>query len=209
MDLSNLIGQFYKTPEQVAVANFIIDKASNCSSIVEFGTRGGVLALACFQGLLKGKQKWEPRYNGVDLAEDESVATLKKLADTVGISFQFTCQSSKNYPIHETDMFVWDTFHCAGNLLMDLLRMGPYVRKYILIKGIISDGERSEAVNRKLDIDKVASELEIDKTGAEMGLKDALQNFMKRDVNWEIQIVDDYAFMSRKTPFKTCVFGNK
>ena len=207
MDLSNLIQQFYKTPDQIAVANFIIDKASKCSSIVEFGTKGGLIALACFQGLLKGKQKWQPRYNGLDLVEDESILTLRKLADTVGISFQFTCQATKNYPIHETDMLVWDTFHCAGNLLLDLLRMSPYVKKFILIKGVKTDGEHSEAVNRKLDVDRVAAELEIDKRGAELGLKNAIQNFMSRDSCWEIQTFDDYAFLSRKTPYISGVFA--
>jgi hypothetical protein len=207
MDLSNLIGQFYKTSEQIAVAKFIIEKSAQCSCIVEFGTKGGVLALACFQGLLKGKQKWIPRYIGLDLVEDESITTLRKLADTVGISFQFVRQPTKDYPIHETDMLVWDTFHCAGNLLMDLLRMGPYVKKFILIKGIQTDGEHSEAVNRKLDIDRVATELEIDRKGAELGLKNAIQNYVSRNPDWEVGVFDDYALLTRKTEYKSAVFA--
>lgn len=208
MDLGNLIVQFYKTPEQQALAKFIIDKAAECSSIVEFGTKGGVLALACFQGLILTKHKWKPRYIGLDLAEDESILTLRKLADTVGISFYFSRQPSKNYPIHETDMFVWDTFHCAGNLLLDLIRMGPHVRKYILIKGAKTDGEKSEAVNRNLDVERVAAELEIDRKGAELGLKDAIQNFLARDTNWAAVLVDDFALLTRKGGFKSKVFGN-
>lgn len=207
MDISNLITQFYKTPEQIAVANFIIDKSSQCSSIVEFGTKGGVLALVCFQGLIKTRKKWQPRYNGLDLVEDESILTLRKLAETVGISFQFTRQPTINYPIHETDMLVWDTFHCAGNLLFDLIRMGPYVKKFILIKGIQTNGDNSEAVNRKLDIDKVAAELQIDRKGAEIGLKNAVQNYVSRDPNWEVELIDDYVLLTRKTLYKSAVFG--
>lgn len=207
MDLSNLIKQFYKTPEQLTVAEFIINKASQCTSIVEFGTKGGVLALACFQGLILSKQKWKPRYCGIDLSEDESILTLHKLADTVGISFQFIRHPTKNYPIHETDMLIWDTFHCAGNLLLDLLRMGPNVKKYIIIKGVQTNGDQSEAVNRKLDVDRVAAELEIDRRGAELGLKNAIQNYISRDPNWNVEIMDDYAVLTRNTTFKSRVFG--
>lgn len=207
MDLSNLIKQFYKTPEQLAVAEFIINKASQCSSIVEFGIKGGVLALACFQGLILNKQKWKPRYCGIDLSEDESIITLHKLAETVGISFQFIRHPTKNYPIHETDMLIWDTFHCAGNLLLDLLRMGPNVKKYIIIKGVQTNGDNSEAVNRKLDVDRVAAELEIDRKGAELGLKNAIQNYISRDPNWSVQIIEDYAVLTRNGTFKSRVFG--
>jgi hypothetical protein len=207
MDLSNLIKQFYKTPEQLIVAEFIINKASQCTSIVEFGTKGGVLALACFQGLILNKQKWKPRYCGIDLAEDESILTLHKLAEAVGISFQFIRHPTKNYPIHETDMLIWDTFHCAGNLLLDLLRMGPNVKKYIIIKGVQTNGDHSEAVNRKLDVDRVATELEIDRKGAELGLKNAIQNYISRDNNWNVEIMDDYAVLTRNTLFKSRVFA--
>jgi len=208
MDLGNLIKQFYKTPEQLSVADFIINKASQCTSIVEFGVKGGVLALACFQGLVLNKQKWKPRYCGIDLVEDESILTLHKLAETVGISFQFIRQPTKNYPIHETDMLIWDTFHCAGNLLLDLLRMGPNVKKYIIIKGAQTNGDHSEAVNRKLDVDRVAAELEIDRKGAELGLKNAIQNYISRDPNWTVEIIDDYAVLTRNTVFKSRVFAN-
>jgi hypothetical protein len=206
MDLSNLITQFYKTPEQQAVAKYIIDKSAQCSSIIEFGTKGGVIALACFQGLILSKQKWMPRYNGVDLMEDESILTLKKLAEKIGISFQFSRQPTKNYPIHETDMLVWDTFHCAGNLLLDLIKMGPYIKKFILIKGVQTNGEHSEAVNRKLDIDRVAAELEIDRKGAELGLKNAIQFFLKKDPNWEFTFIDDYALLTRKGVYESKIF---
>lgn len=189
------------------IAKNLNEFGSKCSSMIEFGVRGGISALILFAALLDGKSNWRPRYVGVDLVHDDSIVKLEKLAADNNISFQFWKGHSTQYPLHESDGFVWDIFHAGGSLLFDLERISPYIHKYIFILGVAQFGDISEAVKNNVDIEKVAGELRIDKEGAKMGLKEGLQKFLAKNSEWYIvREVGELCVLGRKIPYSNGLF---
>ena len=182
---------------------------SKCSSFVEFGTRGGVTGALILGSLQNGnKGQWMPRYVGVDLVTDESVEMIDKLAKVNGISFQFWRGHTTQYPIHETDALVWDTFHAGGALLLDLERMSPFVHKYIMILGINSFGSVSEATATNFDIAAVSKELYTDEAGAKMGLKEAIAKFLEKHKEWAtVREFGELCVLERKIPISNGLFS--
>jgi hypothetical protein len=157
MSLLPFLNEFFKTEEAKATCNIILERGSKCESFIEFGSRGGVSSIAILQALLNGKKTWSPRFTAMDLAEDDSIVKLREISDKVGVSFQFWKGHSADFPVFEADGFMWDTFHCAPNLLVDLERVGPGIHKYIFILGTRIDGLHSEAVRRGLDLEITAT----------------------------------------------------
>lgn len=192
MSLKPFLDAIFKTADAIETVALIRRYGSKCSSFIEFGTRGGASTIIGFQALLDAQpSQWSPRFVGVDLVGDESIKNLQVLADKMNISFQFWQGHTKNYPVHQADAFLWDTFHCGGNLLVDLARMGPHIQKYMFILGTNMDGAQSEAVRRGLDIAQVAKELHIDEAGVRQGLKAAIAEFVAKNTEWSV--VSEYA----------------
>lgn len=181
-----------------------------CESFVEFGTRGGITGTLILRALSEKKGLWKPRYVGVDLIADESVELIDKLAKENNISFQFWKGHTTQYPIHETDGLLWDTFHAGGALLLDLERMSPFVHKYIMILGMASFGENSEATMKKFDIGAVSRELFTDETGAKMGLKTGVSKFLEKHSEWALLCeFGELCVLERKVPIKGLFIENK
>jgi len=181
-----------------------------CGSFIEFGTRGGITGTLILRALAEQKGMWKPRYVGVDLIADESVELIDKLAKENGISFQFWKGHTTQYPIHETDGLLWDTFHAGGALLLDLERMAPCVHKYIMVLGVASFGTISEATMKKFDISAVSRELFTDEAGAKMGLKEGISKFLEKHKEWNL--VCEFAelcVLERKVPIKGLFIENK
>jgi len=192
MSLQPFLDAIFKTPEAIGTVALIRRYGSKCSSFIEFGTRGGASTIIAFQALLDAPTSaWAPRFVGVDLVSDESIKNLQLLASKSNISFQFWQGHTKNYPVHQADAFLWDTFHCGGNLLFDLGRIAPHIQKYMFILGTNMDGPQSEAVRRGLDIVQVAKELHIDEAGVRQGLKAAITEFVSKNPDWNV--VSEYA----------------
>lgn len=208
MSLQPFIDKFFSNGAARDMANAVRSCASECESVLEFGTRGGVSATLLFQALLDRRSKWRPSFVGIDLIRDESVSNLAKLAAANNISFSFWQGHSKQYPAHEVDAFCWDTFHCGGNLLEDLNRIGPFVNKYIFILGTGVHGVESEAVRRKLDMAQVAKELHISEEGAKMGLSEAISKFLHNNSYWaKVKEVGQITILKRTQPPKQRIFA--
>lgn len=182
----------------------IIQKfGKTCGSFIEFGTRGGITGTLILRALAAQKGTWKPRYIGVDLIADESVELIDKLAKENNISFQFWKGHTTQYPIHETDGLLWDTFHAGGALLLDLERMSPFVHKYIMILGMASFGTISEATMKKFDIGAVSRELFTDEAGTKMGLKDGVSKFLEKHSEWNLLCeFGELCVLERKIPIK-------
>jgi hypothetical protein len=208
-DIKSRINSLLTTDASKETGGIINQFGSKCSSFVEFGTRGGISGALILGSLLSGKngKQWMPRYIGVDLVADESVETIDKLAKANGISFQFWRGHTTQYPIHETDALLWDTFHSGGALLLDLERLSPYVHKYIMILGINSFGSVSEAVSKNFDIAAVAKELFTDEVGAKMGLNEAISKFLEKHSEWSvIREFGELCVLERKIPISNGLF---
>jgi hypothetical protein len=184
MSLDDLIAKIFTTPEAKEVLQLVTRYASQCDSFLEFGSRGGVSAAAVFKGLLLKTREFPPRFVAVDLVNDDSIKTLGILAEKSNISFHFSQTHTRHYPVHETDGFVWDTFHTGGALFNDLQRVAPYVQRCIFILGVGSHGETSVAVKRNMDIPTVARELMVTEEEAKTGLNQGIREFLQKNTDW-------------------------
>jgi hypothetical protein len=204
MSLQEILDKIFTTPELAETLSIIRHYGSKCDSIVEFGSRGGIIAIAAFQALLDKKNTWKPRYVAVDLVEDESIKKIRDLASQFNIAFHFCRGHSRQYPVHECDALIWDTFHTGGGFLADIQRMEPWIHKYIFIFGTRTDGEISEATRRKLDCAIVARELQISEEGTRQGLKAAIAEFLTSNPGWQ-QIRDfaEITVLERTVPPKS------
>jgi len=208
-DIKSRINSLLTTDGSRETGSIINNFGSKCSSFVEFGTRGGISGTLILGSLFNGKneKQWMPRYVGVDLVADESIENIDKLAKANGISFQFWRGHTTQYPIHETDALLWDTFHAGGALLLDLERMSPFVHKYIMILGVHSFGNVSEATAKNFDITAVAKELYTDEAGAKMGLKAAIVKFLEKNKDWDIvREFGELCVLERKIPISNGLF---
>jgi hypothetical protein len=211
MSLLPFLNEFFKTEEAKATCNIILDLGSKCESFIEFGSRGGVSSIAILQALLNGKKQspWSPRFTAMDLAEDDSITKLHEISAKIGVSFQFWKGHSAEFPVFEADGFMWDTFHSAGNLLVDLERVGPGIHKYIFILGTRIDGVESEAVRRKLDIDITANELRVPSPSVKHGLGIAISEFLKKHPEWTKETdFGELTVLKRTTANPDWVFKN-
>lgn len=207
MDLKPFLNEFFKTPESQESCKILREYGAQCNSFIEFGTRGGVTAIVLLQALIDSKQQFSPRFVGVDLIHDESIVKLHEISEKIGVSFQFWQGHSKDFPLHETDGFLWDTFHCAGNLLFDLTRIEQYTHKYIIVVGTEIDRIKSEAIRRSLNIEMVAKELRISPSDAEKGLSFAISEFLEKNPSW-IKVYDkgDITILKRVKDFPKWLF---
>lgn len=207
MSLDPFLNEFFKTPDAKECCNAIRKYMSKCDTVIEFGCRGGITAIAILQALLDGKKKFNPRLVGVDLISDESINKISEIANKIGVSYQFWKGHTMDFPPFECDGFLWDTFHCYGNLLIDLNSHSDYIHKFIIVVGTTIDGERSEAARRNLDTDIVANELRIETNTVGKGLNFAIDEFLEKNSAWKKELVlGDITVLKRIDPIKNSLF---
>jgi hypothetical protein len=207
MNLEPFLNEFYKTTEARECCSIIRNYMSQCDTIIEFGTRGGITAVTILQALIDKKRKFRGRLLGVDLISDKSIEKISEIADKIDVSFQFWNGHTMDFPRTECDGFLWDTFHCAGNLKTDLNLNSPHIHKFIIIIGTAVDGERSEAVRRNLDAELVANELRINPDGVKLGLQFAISEFLKENTEWiKDREFGDITILKRVKPIKGALF---
>jgi hypothetical protein len=208
MNLEPFLNEFYKTTEARECCSIIRKYMSQCDTIIEFGTRGGITAVTILQALIDKKRKFSGRLLGVDLISDNSIEKISEIADKIGVSFQFWNGHTMDFPKTECDGFLWDTFHCAGNLKTDLNLNSPYIHKFIIIVGTAIDGERSEAVRRNLDTELVATELRISTDDVKNGLLVAIAEFLNGNLEWvKEREFGDITILKRIKPIKSALFN--
>jgi hypothetical protein len=207
MGLQDELDKLFTNPGAKEMVSVVTNFAKECETFLEFGCRGGVSGMIFMKALLQSEAKWRPRYVGVDLVEDQTIDKLKELAEQNRISFEFWKGHSKSYPIHETDGFCWDTFHCGGALFEDLTKIAPHVKKRIFILGTGIFGSESEAIVRKLDISQVAKELQITEDGVKMGMKEGIRRFLSTNHDWEeIGSIGEITILKRAGTFSNSLF---
>jgi hypothetical protein len=184
MDL--LIENLLITQKAKDTKNIIFKYAANCSIFLEFGSRGGITGTLIMGALNsnRSRSKFRPRFICVDLMHDETIVKLEQIATENQISFQFWRGHSSQYPLHQTDGLFWDCFHSGGALYNDLIRMSPYVNKYIMIMGMETFGLQSEATVSGFDINAVAQELHVTVDEARLGMKAGVAKFLENNKDW-------------------------
>lgn len=187
-DIKNRINSLLTTETSKKTAEIIQKFTKPCVCVVEFGSRGGVSGLILIDGLSSEGSPLKKRLVSVDLVSDNTTDLLAQIAKENGVSHHFWKGHSSQYPLHEMDALLWDTFHSGGSLFMDLDRLAPFITKYIIILGITSFGTVSEAC--KFDLTAVSRELGVEEADAKLGLCAGMEKFLKKHTAWSI--VDTY-----------------
>ena len=207
MSLDDLLNKIFAAPAAKEVLQLVTRYALKCDSILEFGSRGGISSAAVFKGLVSKTREFQPRFVAVDLVNDDSIKTLNILAEKSGISFHYWQGHTRHYPVHETDGFVWDTFHTGGALFNDLQRIAPYTQKCIIILGVATHGDVSVAVTRNMDIATVARELMVSEEEAKTGLNHGIREFLEKNADWrESARQGEIVVLERVAPAKRRLF---
>jgi hypothetical protein len=186
-DIKNRITSLLTTEASKKTAEIIQKFTKPCEIVVEFGSRGGVSGLILIDGLA-GNKGFKKRLVSVDLVSDNTTDMLAQVAKENRVSHYFWKGHTSQYPLHEMDALLWDTFHSGGSLFMDLDRLAPYIIKYIIVLGVSSFGTVSEA--SKFDLVAVARELGVEEADAKLGMTAGIEKFLKKHTAWSI--VDTY-----------------
>ena len=106
--------------------------ASECSSVVEIGTRGLVSTWGFLQGLAESKSK-DRSYIGIDLnaPPKDKLSFVSRLAKEKGISFRFWEANDFLIDIAPVDLLFIDSWHTYRHLTYELEKFSPKVQKYI------------------------------------------------------------------------------
>lgn len=102
------------------------DLASECETVIEFGTRLGVSAVA----LIEGKPK---TFTTCDVCKESSAEKmLAEFAASLGVAFSFLSADDRQIEIPPTDMLFIDTQHMYAQLKEELRLHANKVKKYLV-----------------------------------------------------------------------------
>jgi len=195
-DIKNRIKAVLTSEASKKTAEIIQKFTKPCACVVEFGSRGGISGLIIIDGLVSSTT-FKKRLVSVDLVSDNSTDLLAQIAKENGVSHHFWKGHTSQYPLHEMDALLWDTFHSGGSLFMDLDRLAPFIMKYIIVLGVTSFGTVSEA--SKFDLAAVSRELGVEEADAKLGLCAGMEKFLKKHTAWSIvETYGEVAVLGRK-----------
>lgn len=157
--------------------------ASECSSVVEIGTRSMVSTWGILQGL-SDSQNTSCSYVGIDLHLPPwySLQRARELAESQGISFQFWMGNDMTMDIHPVDMLFIDSLHTYCHLTYELEKFSPKVRKYIAMHD--TSAPWGLADDNLYDGDYSEYDSSIDRT--KRGLWPAVYDFLNRHPEWSL-----------------------
>ena len=108
--------------------------SEECSTIVEMGVRSIVSTWGFISGLKKNNGKLlcidmlHPSYFNASPTLEETI----KIAEKEGVSVEFAIADTLVYDMQEVDMLFIDTLHNYDQLIVELNRHSPNVKKYII-----------------------------------------------------------------------------
>jgi predicted O-methyltransferase YrrM len=132
--LEEIYKQECETPSDINEHLPILKKyGSECSTILEFGTRAVVSTWAFLASLPK-------KLISVDLNFHKNIEDIKKIATSVGVDFEFIQNDDTLITPINTDLLFIDTWHCYSHMKKELLIHGNYSQKYIICHDTVSCG---------------------------------------------------------------------
>lgn len=154
--------------------------ASQCSNVVEFGTRAGNSTVALLQGLRRRRESEAHHNDSVRLetvdVDPNAAAHVAGLLDpdgtgyVAGVAFQASVADTLKIEIQQpVDMIFFDTLHTYQQLKQELIRHGNKAKKFLVFHDTTTFGEHGE-------------------DGEAPGLWQAIQEFMTHCPWWKIKL---------------------
>jgi len=153
--------------------------ASRCDHVTEMGVRFATSTHA----LLIAKPK---KVVSIDLnyhffkSYEKSINDFAFVCET---SFQFIESDVLKIDIEQTDLLFIDTLHTYHQLLSELNRHEKNVNKWIILHDTVTFGYTDEEFYQNGKISEIISSTKKEK----VGLKPAVEDFLKNNTNWKIE----------------------
>jgi len=159
--------------------------ASLCESAIECGVRNCVSSWALAYGLLNNnKQNKKLILNDV---QECNIDELKKSIDGFDIKLEYYWISNLDLQLPENvDLTFIDTWHVYGQLKRELKKYGEITNKYIIMHDTTIDGEYSESVRNKHDIELKMKTYGFTFEEVTIGLWKAVEEFLTENTDWTI-----------------------
>ena len=151
--------------------------ATECESAIECGVRNCVSSWALCYGLLNNnKVKKQLILNDVEVC---NVDELMNATDDKDISIEKYWISNLELELNDTvDLTFIDTWHTYGQLKRELNKFGKITNKYIIMHDTTIDGEFSESVRNKHDINAKMEKYNFNYEDVTIGLWKAIEEFL-------------------------------
>jgi len=157
--------------------------ARECSSVVEIGIRNIVSTWGILQGLTENTEE-SPSYLGIDLKlpPPSSFNKLKRIAEDLGIAFDFWQANDMTIDIPVSDMLFIDSLHTYCHLTYELETFSPQIRKYITIHDTSAPWGNSEDTQYRGNYSEYPQEYDRSKKG----LWPAVEDFLAKHSEWSL-----------------------
>jgi hypothetical protein len=125
--------------------------ATQCSSVVEFGVRGGASTSALLLGLMTDGTT-PKKYIGVDISDCPITQTFSDACKDTCIEYTFIKHDSATVDIPTVDLLFIDSWHIYGHLKRELARNVSRVNKFIILHDTTVDEWAGESIRNGWNI---------------------------------------------------------
>jgi len=160
--------------------------ASNCSSVAEFGVRGGVSTCGLLYGLSQSTSP-QKSYIGVDINDCEITGRMSNLATQSDIKYNFIKADSAIADIEPVDLLFIDSWHVYGHLKRELAKNHTKVAKHIIMHDTTVDEFYGESLRCGWDTKQQSIKSGYSEDEIRKGLWPAISEFLHDHPEWELE----------------------
>lgn len=189
-DNDQLRSKFEKACAQASDINEHIDilrqYASQCSSVGEFGVRGGESTYGLLYGLSQSTKNDEGKkeYIGVDIQYCPISVEMSELAKSVDVKYTFIQSDSAKVNIPSVDLLFIDSWHVYGHLQRELNNNHTKVNEYIIMHDTTVDGALGESIRCGWNIAEQSRSSGYPEDEIAKGLWPAVEEFLQAHPEW-------------------------
>lgn len=156
--------------------------AKKCEHVTEFGVREVVSTYAFLSAHPKVMRSYD-----VYKPSDSNYQEMMRLSSSV--DFEFIQQNVLEIEIEQTDLLFIDTLHTYDQLIQELTKHGNKVNKYIILHDTTKFGKSNELHKKIINGKKIKTKYPVLNSDGKVGLKQAVDDFLKENNNWVIKEV--------------------
>lgn len=165
----------------------LCEYAKDCSSVAEFGVRGGESTIALLCGLSKS-QSTDKRYIGVDINWCDITTSMSEHSKNNGIDYKFIQADSAKVNLPKVDLLFIDSWHVYAHLKRELDNNHDKVSKYIIMHDTTIFEHLSESICFGWDVRKQSIETGYPEDEIRIGLWPAVEKFLNENKDaWRLK----------------------